>query len=109
MKLTDEYIASCIVKDEAFKIGAKTTLVVLTLKNGFEVVGTSACVDPSAYDQKTGEHYARERALAKVWELEGYMLQSHGDTPELSCHGELGLKETCTGTCTKETLDPSAA
>ncbi len=106
MKLTDEYIASIVVKDESFKIGAKTTLVVLTLKNGFEVVGTSACVDASSYDQKIGEHYARERALAKVWELEGYMLQNMGCL-QMNSYGE--VKTECTGTCSEKMSDPSAA
>lgn len=106
MKLTDEYIASQIVKDESFKVGAKTTLVVLTLKNGFEVVGTSACVDANAYDQKIGEHYARERALAKVWELEGYMLQNMGAV-QMNVLGEV---KTCTSKdCTEKMSDPSAA
>lgn len=74
-KCTIEQIEATIVKEEAFTIGAKTTCVVLTLKNGFEVVGTSACVDAANYDLEVGKKFARQRALDKVWELEGYKLQ----------------------------------
>ena len=74
-KCTIEDIEGCIAKEECFTIGAKTTAVVLTLRNGFEVVGTSACVDAASYDIEVGKKYARERALDKVWELEGYTLQ----------------------------------
>lgn len=73
--LTLEDVESTIVAQESVKVGSQTTVVVLTLKNGFEVVGTSACVDPARYDHEVGTKYARERALAKVWELEGYALK----------------------------------
>lgn len=74
--LTEADILDSIESEEVHSIGKKTTVVVLTLKNGFEVVGTSACVDPANYDEKIGAEYARKRALDKVWELEGYRLQS---------------------------------
>lgn len=76
MKLTEEDILNVIVKEEDYKAGQKTTVVCITLKNGFEVIGTSACVDPSNYDHEVGVGLARKRALDKVWELEGYLLQS---------------------------------
>lgn len=74
-KLTPEYIEDCIESEEVLTIGKKTTVVLLTLKSGFEVIGTSACVDPSQYDVEVGKSFARKRALDKVWELEGYRLQ----------------------------------
>lgn len=78
MKITckEEDILSTIVNEESVKLGAKTTVVVLTLKNGFEVIGTSACVDPDNYDHELGVSYAKKRAVDKIWELEGYALQS---------------------------------
>lgn len=99
MKLTDEYIAAQVVKDEVFKVGAKTTIVVLTLRNGFEVVGTASCVDANDYNQEKGAALARARALSKVWELEGYTLQN-------CCEKE--KTGECTGICA-EMSDPSAA
>lgn len=69
-------ILDCITSEESYKVGVKTTVVVLTLKNGFEVVGVSGCVDPVNYNHEIGTSIARTRAIDKVWELEGYLLQS---------------------------------
>lgn len=72
---TIDDINAAIKSETILTIGRKTTLVLLTLQNGFEVVGTSACVDPENYNQEVGAKFARQRALDKVWELEGYKLQ----------------------------------
>jgi hypothetical protein len=74
-KLTIEIIKSKIVAEEYRKMGSKTTVCLLTLKNGFEVIGTSACVDPSNFDMEIGKKIAYDNAIEKVWELEGYLLQ----------------------------------
>lgn len=73
--VTQETIDAAIRAEWDFRLGDKTTAVVLQLQNGFEVVGTSACVDAASYNHETGKKYARERAITKVWELEGYRLQ----------------------------------
>ena len=52
-----------------------TTVCQLTLKNGYTVTGTSACVDPTKFNTAMGEKYAYEKAFDKVWELEGYLLR----------------------------------
>ena len=44
----------------------------MTLKNGFEIVTTSACIDVENYDQEVGNKIALEKAMDKLWELEGY-------------------------------------
>jgi hypothetical protein len=75
-KCTEEMILSQIEKEFDYKLGNKTTCVLLALKNGFEVVGFSACVDPANYNHEVGVGYARKRAIDKIWELEGYLLQS---------------------------------
>jgi hypothetical protein len=65
-----------LVKDETYlKVGVKTTVCCLTLKNGFEVIGTSACVNPDNYSVIIGHGLAYENAFNKLWELEGYFLQ----------------------------------
>lgn len=71
----DRLVASSVV--DTMKVGTKTTVCVITLPNGFEVVGTSACVDPKNYDHEVGTKYAKQRAIDKIWELEGYRLQSN--------------------------------
>lgn len=69
----DALLASA--KRSVTTVGAKTTLVVVTLPNGFEIAATSACVDPANYDMAVGEEIAMKRIEDKLWELEGYRLQ----------------------------------
>ena len=73
--ITEECIEGCIESCEFIKLGNKTTCCLLTLRNGFEICATSACVDPNNYDHDIGCKLARQRAVDKVWELEGYKLQ----------------------------------
>jgi hypothetical protein len=54
----------------------KCTLVVCQLPNGFIIVESSACVDPANYDLDLGVEICMKRIANKVWELEGYKLQS---------------------------------
>lgn len=54
--------------------GTTLTICVLTLENGYTVVGTSACVDPAAFNQAMGEHIAYTNAIEEIWALEGYLL-----------------------------------
>ena len=58
------------------KLGDKTCLVHVILKNGFELIESSACVDPANYDAEIGEEICLERIKNKLWELEGYKLQA---------------------------------
>lgn len=56
------------------KIGRKTTVVCLTLPNGFEVIESSGCVDPLNYDHALGVEICKKRIIDQVWKLEGYAL-----------------------------------
>lgn len=58
------------------RVGEKTTLVHVKLPNGFEITETSSCVDPANYDHDMGCRICMKRVESKVWELEGYLLQS---------------------------------
>lgn len=73
MKLTLDDIKNVVTKVEYIRLGT-LTICVLTLKNGFKVTGQSACISPETFDQEIGEKLAYEKALDKVWELEGYLL-----------------------------------
>lgn len=57
------------------RLGDKTCVTHVILKNGFELVATSACVDPSNYDKNIGRAICLKYIEAKLWELEGYLLQ----------------------------------
>ncbi|WP_433581598.1 Gp49 family protein [Paenibacillus amylolyticus] len=62
--------------EEIHKVFGKQCIVVAKLPNGFTVVGESACVDPSNYDETIGANIAKARIENKIWELEGYKLQN---------------------------------
>jgi Phage protein (N4 Gp49/phage Sf6 gene 66) family len=61
---------------EVKTILGKCTVVACQLPNGFIIVESSACVDPANYDEKLGADICLKRIENKVWELEGYKLQS---------------------------------
>lgn len=51
------------------------TICVLVLRNGFTVVGTSACASPANFDAELGRKIAYKHAVDQVWPLEGYLLK----------------------------------
>lgn len=48
---------------------------VLILKNGYTIVGKSACADPANFDADKGCYWARKDAVKQIWPLEGYLLR----------------------------------
>lgn len=65
------------IKAEVYHVfpGTMLTVCCLTLRNGFNVVGESACASPENFDTAIGQRIARENAKAKIWALEGYLLR----------------------------------
>lgn len=55
-------------------LDSTTTICQLVMRNGYSVLGTSACVDKTKYNRAEGEKYAYEDAINKLWPLEGYLL-----------------------------------
>jgi len=55
--------------------GTTLTVCCLTLRNGFHVVGESACVSRENYVAEIGKQLAYQNAEQKVWPLEGYLLR----------------------------------
>jgi hypothetical protein len=51
------------------------TFCVLVLENGFTVSGESACASPENFDAELGRKIARQKAVEKIWPLEGYALR----------------------------------
>lgn len=75
-RVTPERIESRIVEQQFYQFPETTlTVCALTLKNGHIVVGESACVHPENFDAELGCKIARDRAMNKIWELEGYLLR----------------------------------
>lgn len=75
-KLTQDDVLGAIKKEDYTVLNdGRTTICQLTLQNGFTVVGVSACVAPKNFDKEIGQNIAKDNAVEKVWELEGYLLR----------------------------------
>ena len=75
-RLNPAHIDAQIVKDEYAVFGGVMTVCVMTLANGFMVVGESACASPANFDAELGRKIARDNARNKIWALEGYALRN---------------------------------
>jgi hypothetical protein len=76
-RVTPERIEE-VIAEEYYHVppGTALTLCVLTLVNGFTVVGESACASPANFNAELGERIARDNAKNKIWALEGYALRN---------------------------------
>lgn len=77
-RITPESLEAKIVA-EAYHVfpGTTVTVCMLSLENGFSVVGESAAVSVANFDADIGCQVARRRARDKMWSLEGYLLREH--------------------------------
>lgn len=50
------------------------TLCVLVLRNGFVMVGKSACVNAENFNEEMGKQLAREDAIRQIWPLLGFRM-----------------------------------
>lgn len=75
-RLTPDLVDQCIV-DEHYHVfpGTTTTVACLVLRNGFTVIGESACAHPENFNEEIGRKIARDEARNKIWALEGYLLR----------------------------------
>lgn len=75
-KMVDEFISYT----ETVTMGDRTTVVRCVLRNGFEIVESSSCVDPKNYSEQMGYDICMNRIKNKIWELLGFLLQTawHG-------------------------------
>lgn len=76
-----------VISSEQYHLfdGSQLTVCVLTLQNGFTVVGESACASPENFNAELGRKIARDHAKNKIWALEGYLLKQRlydGDLSE---------------------------
>lgn len=75
-RLTPEQINQTVAKTEYQVFGDVLTVCVLTLRNGFMVVGESAPASKANFDKELGQKIAYLNAREKIWALEGYLLRS---------------------------------
>jgi len=75
-RLTPDHIDNTITGETYTNLpDGRTVVCQLTLRNGFTVDGTSACVSKDNFNQEIGNKIARENAREKIWLLEGYLLK----------------------------------
>jgi hypothetical protein len=72
-KVTKELIESRI-SGVRYLMDGKWTFCILTLANGFEVVGKSAPVSAENGDALVGQRYSYDDAVKQMWPLEAYLL-----------------------------------
>jgi hypothetical protein len=75
-RLTPEQIDACIRHTEYWQpVGTTVTVCLVTLQNGFNVIGHSAAASPENFDLELGQKIAFKTAREKIWQLEGYLLK----------------------------------
>jgi hypothetical protein len=70
--MVDDFIAYY----ETHTVGEDTTVVRCVLRNGFSIIESSSCVDPTNYSEKMGEEICMNKIKDKIWELLGFLLQT---------------------------------
>lgn len=75
-KVNLEMVEGFIKENHISTIGPKTTMVRTVLKNGFEIIETSACVDLANYDESLGASICMNKIKDRIWYLLGFMLAS---------------------------------
>jgi hypothetical protein len=76
LSINDDHVDMAIAKVDFHVFpGTTTTVCCLTLRNGWNVTGESACVSPAQFDKDLGERIAYNNARQKIFGLEGYLLK----------------------------------
>lgn len=74
-KIVEEDVNNFVVCQEAIKWGEKTTVLHVTLKNGFIITESSSCVDPANFDMVIGANICTDKIKDKIWGYLGFLLQ----------------------------------
>lgn len=78
--VSQQMVDDFILETWTTTLGDKTTVVRAMLRNGFEIVESSACVSAENYDETMGRAICMDKIKDKVWFLLGFLLQTavHG-------------------------------
>ncbi len=75
-RVTPQMLEEAIIGERYHNFhGTTFTVCLLQLKNGYQVLGESACASPENFDADLGRKIARDNAKNKIWQLEGYLLK----------------------------------
>lgn len=84
-RVTPEQLEEVIVSEQFYVFPNTTfTACLLTLDNGYTVLGESACASPENFNAELGRKIARDNAKNKIWSLEGYLLRQKLHDGELT-------------------------
>ena len=75
-----------LIASERYFLDDTLTICVLTLANGYKVTGESAAADPVNFNEELGRKIAKEKAVAEIWPLAGFLLRDtlhKGDHPSV--------------------------
>jgi hypothetical protein len=91
-RITPEMLDACIIGEEYHVFdSSQLTVCLLTLKNGYNVTGYSACVSIENFDAEIGRSIAKRNAREQIWGLLGFSLAENlSDKPCVP-------RETCGG------------
>lgn len=93
-RITPEHLEKVIASEQYHVFDNSTfTACLLTLKNGYTVLGESACASPENFNAELGRKIARENAKNKIWSLEGYLLRNSLYNKTLVSDGVTGMKK----------------
>ena len=74
-KVTPQMVdGSIVIKRFHHFEGTTVTVCLLTLYNGFTVVGQSACAEPANFNPELGQRLAEDDARDKIWAFLGFQL-----------------------------------
>lgn len=76
-KLTPEDIKG-LIREIRYVSHNTLTIAIVDLENGATVTGESNVINPENWDQELGQKFALEKAINKIWELEGYACKTRG-------------------------------
>lgn len=76
-RVTPEYMESRIAKAD-FLVKDTLTICVITLDNGYQVIGEAACVKTENFNEDIGQRISRQNAFNKLWPLFGFVLAETG-------------------------------
>ena len=74
--VTQEAVENNITTVQYYQfLGTTVTVACITMKNGFTVIGESACADPDNFNAIMGEQIALVDAKRKMWSLLGFRIK----------------------------------
>lgn len=76
ISIGERMVNKFIKEKHIWTLGEKTTMVRVVLKNGFEIIESSSCVDKSNYDEEIGTEICLKKIEDKIWYLLGFLLQT---------------------------------